>query len=93
MGACSSSQAVQWRAGDGSASAEPGWALPTIKADKLVPPNWLFLQAPVSAFTQSKLKSLSLAETLLPSSLGFQQEPPHLSEGLRSALCSRPPGC
>lgn len=68
-----------WRAGEGSASADqPGQDLPTIKADKLVSPNWLFLQAPVSAFTQSNLKSLSLAKTLLPPSLGFQQEPPHL---------------
>lgn len=75
-----------WRAGEGSASAD----LPTIKADKFVPPNRLFLAAPVSAFTQSNLKSLSLSETLLPSSLGSQQEPPHLSQGLRAPSAPHP---
>lgn len=75
-----------WRAGEGSASAD----LPTIKADKFVPPNRLFLAAAVSAFTQSNLKSLSLSETLLPSSLGSQQEPPHLSQGLRAPSAPHP---
>lgn len=80
-----------WRAGEGSASADqPGRDLPTIKADKLVPPNWLFLQAPVSAFTQANLKSLSLAKTLLPLLWASSKS---LSEGVRAALCSRPWGC